>query len=127
MRRRRLLLVVGLLVAATLGIGLYLWITTPRPGVTRENFRRLRVGMTLQEAEEIMGGRAKEEPSGWKGPPIWVWRDGPVLVGVFLDEARCVTGGLYQDISYPSTDKRRVGELGEEESALDRLRRLLPW
>jgi hypothetical protein len=56
MRRRRLLLVVG---AATLlavaGYGLLRWLTAPTPGVTWENFRRLREGMTFQEVEALLG------------------------------------------------------------------------
>jgi hypothetical protein len=63
MRRLRLLLGVGavpLLVVA--GFGLLLWITRPTPGVTWENFHRLRCGMSERDVKRLLG---EPDKVGW--------------------------------------------------------------
>ncbi len=54
-RRKLLILTSGLALLGVAGVGLLDWITSPAPGVTWENFRRLREGMTLEHAETLLG------------------------------------------------------------------------
>jgi hypothetical protein len=56
MNRRRWLLVVG--AVALLGVAgfhLLIWLTISTPGVSLENFRRLRHGMSERDAEALLG------------------------------------------------------------------------
>jgi hypothetical protein len=56
MRRRRLLLVVGAVVLlGVAGFVLLVWLTKPTPGVTWDNFRRLREGMSPKDVEALLG------------------------------------------------------------------------
>ncbi len=56
MFRRRLLLVVGAVVLlGVAGFFLFLWLTNPTPGVTWDNFRRLRKGMSERNVEAFLG------------------------------------------------------------------------
>ncbi len=74
MKRRRLLLILAATVVVLLvGLGVY-WAKQPKPGVTMENFRRLRTGMTLREVKAIFGSEAnvdvlneREEIHTWSG------------------------------------------------------------
>jgi hypothetical protein len=76
MRRRKLLAaVVGLAVLVAVGV-FALW---PQAGrVTRENYQRIRIGMTLAEVETILGppgdyrsGRGETDYGGDDGPAYW--------------------------------------------------------
>src|SRR5690349_13126704 len=98
MKKRRLLLGAGALACLGLAVGLFVWLTYPRPRVTPENFRRLRLGMTRPQVEAILG-----QPAGVPGPMAYsvVWEgrqvrvtldffpdgDGPLTMGdlTFLD------------------------------------------
>jgi len=58
-RRRRLLLAVGAVsLLGVAGFALSLWFTSPTPGVTWENHRRLRVGMALSDVKALFGEAA---------------------------------------------------------------------
>ena len=57
MTKRRLLLIAGPLAAVAVTLGV-LAMLPPRPGVTKENFDRIEVGMTRAEVEVILGGPA---------------------------------------------------------------------
>jgi hypothetical protein len=58
MRKNRWLLL-GLLLACTVGIALAALAWMPRPGVNKQNFDRIEVGMTRAEVEAIFAGPAK--------------------------------------------------------------------
>jgi hypothetical protein len=60
MSRRVFLLGVGIVLVA-LALAFTDWALSLRPGVTEANVRRIRVGMTLEEAEALLGGRATKE------------------------------------------------------------------
>jgi hypothetical protein len=105
MRWRRWLLVVGVWCWATMTVFCLLPILLPLPpppGVSQANFLRLQTGMTLQEAEAIIGQPAEEWQSvevgdseqprwGWSG----VWMDGEwkkdYSIIVTLDRAGRIT------------------------------------
>jgi hypothetical protein len=55
MPRRVYLLGVGLALVA-LALALTDWALSLQPGVTEANFRRIRVGMTIEEVETLLGG-----------------------------------------------------------------------
>lgn len=57
MRKNRWLLF-GLLLACVVGVALGVLALLPRPGVTRENFDRIEVGMSRADVEAIFGGPA---------------------------------------------------------------------
>jgi hypothetical protein len=63
MQKRASLLLLGLLVIVT-SVGIW-YALTPRHGMTKANFRRIQVGMTLEEVEEILG-----RPPCWEGDEI---------------------------------------------------------
>jgi hypothetical protein len=66
MRRRRLLLL-GVAALALLGLAALLFaLFVPRPGagITRENFERIRTGMTEREVEGILGARSGDYSGG---------------------------------------------------------------
>jgi hypothetical protein len=125
MRRRRLLL--GFVAAAGLwlaGAGLLLWPKPPAPGVTMENFRRLRVGMTQPQAEAVLGGPGLELP--WpsrRAGTVKAWGRPFEGFAIYLEFG---AGGrvTWADAGMPG----EPGEpLGDGDGLLDRLRLLLPW
>src|SRR5947208_2840190 len=92
-----------------------------RPGVTMENARRLRAGMTLQEIEKVMGRpgikgwyvESPEVPVTWQG-------DGFEVCVCFYDFSR---GAAYGLISYPGSYK--MESLFPPETFFGRFRRWL--
>src|SRR5689334_5221586 len=83
MRRRRLLLVAGVVLLLGLAALPVVWqALPPRQGVTPENFYRIRRGMTEQEVEAILGGPGAWDPSpcivreGWQRHRAKGWGTG---------------------------------------------------
>ena len=66
-----------LVVVALLLTDWLLW----EPGLTEDNVRRIRPGMTLAEVEELLGGPARET--------IDWWAEGGLLVCSFLERPSC--------------------------------------
>jgi hypothetical protein len=71
--RRRLLVA---LVAGMLALGVSAWQLWPRSAITRENAVKIHVGMTLAEAEAILGGPARDESTGPCYPDVSGTEDG---------------------------------------------------
>jgi hypothetical protein len=127
MRRRRLLLGAGLLgLVALAGLAAFVRFTAPTPGVTVENYRRLRIGMTAQQVEAILGeGPTSQQPTAargrwqkyWKGKELTIYllfeRDGIVLRGN--------AGPADRDPFFGEVEVR------ESDSFIDRLHRWLGW
>jgi hypothetical protein len=122
MRRRRLLLGVGppaLLGVA--GLALFLWLMTPTPGVTWENFRRLRVGMSAREAKALLGEGYEELKRPNTTDRFWWGED--VVISLSFDVDRLWAGHAFP----PDFITRHVEYIRPHESFLDRIRRLLHW
>jgi hypothetical protein len=62
MKRRRFLFVALLIVMVVLSLGVCL--LPPRTAITRDNAERIRLGMTLADVEEILGGPERDETTG---------------------------------------------------------------
>jgi hypothetical protein len=121
-RRVPLLGVVLLGLLAVLGSLLVLHALEPTPGVTVQNYLRLRVGMSEREIEGILGrpGNPMLEGRSVYGE-IWS-TDKFLIIAVFNREGCLVEGGidrLANDYSGP------VGHIQEDKDIFDRLRRLL--
>ncbi len=135
MRRRKLLLAVG--IAALLGVAgliLFLWLTTPAPDDTWENFSRLRIGMSAVDVEALLGKRYEttrptyywttmELPSGSTSR---FWRGQDVEIGLTFVTDRLVRGiAVFPDRLIPLGSISGLEHVRYEESLLDRIRRWL--
>ena len=129
MRKRWLLL--GAVDLARMGLAGWLFIQ-PEPaelGVTRENFGRVRKGMTLEQVSAILG-----EPTGWfDAPPCATWvhvtesNFSGVAITFTLDDGEYrVADGHYNSDMGLIPDGSSFVRLGDDTFAA-RLRRLLPW
>jgi hypothetical protein len=79
-KNRCLLIGLMLLIAACVAV-VALALLPTRPGVTKENFDRIEVGMTRAEVVRIFGCEANgEECSGHRIPFLWDNGDGQALV-----------------------------------------------
>ena len=141
MRRKRLLLWAFVAVGAmALGLLTVVVLTSPRPGVTRENYRRITYGMTLAEVQGLLGGEGEEpEPMGntFVRPPLGmmraIWAAGEPMSNTFVRTWR--GDGLTVYVSFQGglvTQRARVKDgQGENEVPPEpfpaRLLRLLPW
>ena len=119
MSRRRLLLfsagAVALLGLA--GFVLFLWPTTPAaaPGITRENFRLLRKGMSACDVTALLG--EAHEVHGLER----VWRGGEITIWLTFADLRLWSGMA----NVPRAPTEDVECLRTDETVLDRIRRWL--
>jgi hypothetical protein len=141
MRRKRLLLWAFVAVGAVaLGLLAVVVLTSPRPGVTQENYGRIAYGMTLAEVQGLLGGEGEEpEPMGntFVRPPLGmmraIWFAGEPMSNTFVHTWR--GDGLTVYVSFQGglvTQRARVKDgQGETEVPPEpfpaRLLRLLPW
>jgi hypothetical protein len=116
MKRKRLLLAVGgiaALVGVTLGV---LALLPARPGVTRENFDRIEIGMTRAEVEAILGPPT-DFFTGWPFPepnePIW-------------ENDRADEGQIQFDED-SRVKAKDWHEMPDDRGVFERLMDLLPW
>jgi hypothetical protein len=93
MKRRRLLVVLGVPLAVLILVDAVWCLTPPRPGITSANCARIRVGMRRAEVEAILGGppgyyhggrlvSRREDPfeSLYGTMPAWAGDEGTVYV-----------------------------------------------
>jgi hypothetical protein len=101
-KRMALLAVLPLTIAVILGVPAMLPPDT-RPGVTKANFDRIEMGMTLAEVEEIFGREGEPCPC----PPWVIWEaSGGSLVSIkFVDD--CVLDKEWPDSKETILDKIR--------------------
>ena len=124
MRRRRLLLTVGAVaLLGVAGFAMFIWLISPTPGVTLENFRRLLEGMSTTDVEALLGEPSKVRES-LRGTTR-CWQGEEVGIDLLFDADRVLFG-----IAVPPQPPGRFG-LAEyirvDESFLDRIRRWLHW
>lgn len=86
MSRKRLIVFLSLATVAIVGLAA-VW---PRTAITRENAARIKVGMTRQEVETILGGPPREEGGHYpvfmvSGPPREEWATPAIVIFVFFD------------------------------------------
>lgn len=124
--RKRLLLILGCLVAVLLAGYLTLWLTAPRHHITEENVAAIKEGMTEGEVEAILGVKAGDysskqtggqfEDIGTTGPDIVKSRGGKYWVGeetgvwVRFDEAGQVAD-IWPGFFIPSGNESLLAKL----------------
>ncbi len=104
MSRRRLLLGVGVvaLVVGVVGLDFFLWLTSPTPGATLENFRCLRYGMSIRKVEALLGRNHVNEVG------VWGWQGKDEDIAIYLSfETGQLTAG-YVRSNDPSIDMERI-------------------
>jgi hypothetical protein len=112
-------LLAAILALTMLGLAavLCLRLSTPAPGVTPENFERIREGMSVNEVEVLLGAKAIQAAFGksWVGPTYHA------LV-LFDEDGRARSGGIgkIDGSGHPR-------HLRDEPSLLGRLRCLFGW
>src|ERR1035438_7357980 len=103
------MLVVAILVAS-IGVALaVLALLPPRPGVTKENYDRIAIGMTYDEVEAILGPPG-ERTEGWV---CWESEDPYIFIMVRFDEEDRV--------------RRKGWEGDDDRSVWTKLLDHLPW
>lgn len=123
-RRRRVLL--GVLGLALAGVAVWAFVGSRPlgpPGVTRENAYRLRPGMSLEEAEAILGPHVLVE--SYKNTQVVQWdRDGIAILAYFSGRQ---DGVVNVKLIERQPDGRDKGQelFGPAESLLERVRRWL--
>jgi hypothetical protein len=126
MRRRQLLLSLAAMVL--LGVGgvvLFLWLTTPAPGVTWDNFRRLRAGMSSKKVASLLGERG-DVTHQFDGTLQRVWHSEEVTIYLNFDPTdQLLTGTAIPRGMMASHYPRE--EVPTDEGFLDHMRQLLPW
>ena len=89
---KKRLAIIGLLLVFTLGgVGVVIYTLQPTPGVTFRNFNRLRLGMTEEEVEAILGQKGEEKSIEMPyAPTIWwhgtVWENGDRILKITFDK-----------------------------------------
>jgi hypothetical protein len=123
LQRRRLLITLVLLLAIGLA-GLFLFLRTLGPGITRANFDRIADGDNRAVVEELLGGPPRDQsPDGtnWSEQ-----HNGKLAPG----HTREIWGGDYGAAILVFDEQGRVAHkswMDSPETLLDRLRRRLFW
>jgi hypothetical protein len=139
--RKRGLVVMGTMPLLGLAGGLLaMWLSIPTPGVTWENDRRLRPGMSDNEIEWILGKAAEASSKliyyhkAWKGKEVVIYlcfdTDCQLLQGGAaypVHALQCEPGIALLEIDQPSEAAAGWEPLQTGERFLDRVRRWLPW
>jgi hypothetical protein len=132
MRRRRLLLVVGAVALLVTGLALFLWLMGPTPGVTWENFHRLREGMSVIDVQALLGQPYEtfEWPEGscpkellHQAKTDRCWRSEEVAICLVFDDSSRLTFGRADRPKGPGPAEY----LSSDENFLDLIRRWLGW
>jgi hypothetical protein len=120
MRGRWLFLVAAALaILAAAAYALFLWLSTPPPGVTVANFQRLQVGMTEAQVQQILGAAGKPLDVGALSH-VKVWYDAEEDLSIMLtfdDDTRLLSGSLWKS----GTLGGRLSSAGSLPGALHRI------
>ena len=121
--RRRLLLGMGLVVLFEVAVfALSFWRPmrpAPTPGVSFENFRRLRVGMSGSNVERLLGKPQDVFQVSAEATECF-WRTQSVVIELIIDPDGLRTGQAVDFVTDHAVEGVRT-----DESFLDRIRRLL--
>jgi hypothetical protein len=95
---RRIFLVFAFFTALCGVVALIVWmrprIPAPPPGATIDNFRRLRIGMRLEEATEVFGRKCDFKESWKPGETAAYWYTPVVSFQIYVDDSSGrLTGG----------------------------------
>ncbi len=115
-------IVLGVLAISIMGP--VIWIAVPQPGINRQNFHKIQMGMTVDEVTALMG----HPPGNYAGPTSFItmtsqgesigntakpasqaWMSDSGCIMVVLDENDCVTGANF--ISVQDTSNSFVARL----------------
>jgi hypothetical protein len=121
---RRLAWVGVALCVVALAFGVTVRVLEPPPGVTEANFARLRLGMTQERVESIVG---RSPDDSYAKSPEWnecMWRD--EQAGTLLHVFFWKNGLLYACFGCRGKDDKKLKECDSSPSR-DRLRSLLGW
>ena len=153
MSRKRKCLAIGLAVMLGFGLALFLW---PRDRITAESWEKIRIGMTEEEVEGILGGpgeNAKEVLAEWHALAKQLGREPFTTDGTYFEEPiiyLAIPPGIGRMKNWPDEDNRiwkgRRGIMGvqfdcngrvawwffqgmrsADPSIIDRLRDFLGW
>ncbi len=86
-RHRRFLFLtptIAMLVLVALGISV-VWMATPQPTVTLDNFQRIKLGMSVNEVNDILGRQGIQGPCG-HGECSWSWTQGGNTVEISVGQ-----------------------------------------
>jgi hypothetical protein len=86
MSRKHKCLSIGLTVMLALGLALFLW---PRDRITADSWEKIRIGMTEQEIEDILGApgeNAKEVQAEWEALARQLGREPFAYDGTYFEE-----------------------------------------
>jgi hypothetical protein len=120
-RRTRFALVSVLVMAVVCGLALFLLWPNDKPGVTAANFRRLSNGMTMEEADAILGPgkNISKRNRQWAGDRFRVIgatsSDGTVLFLCIDDNPETLPSrisGWLPDLLSPGTEEDRMPSSG---------------
>lgn len=90
MTKTRVILIAGTMVLIAT-IGIVVAMTSDQPGVTKANLRRIQIGMSELEVNEVFG-RAKTCYEHSIGPPYCCWNGEAGRAFVYFDENEKVVG-----------------------------------
>ena len=123
-RRRLLILMSAVALLGMAGFALNLWLTTPTPGVSMENFRRLQIGMPASAVYALLGDPYKVSEGDFEGATERLWGGQEVEIILVFKRDR-----LFGGVASPP-GQHAVGHVERvpmDETFLDRIRRLLHW
>jgi hypothetical protein len=117
MMRKRLFMIAGILVSVAWIVYITLAILPPWPGVTKENFDRIRDGMTSDDVVAILGN------SGMTDIPF-EWPNNPHMVTYWVNPDRANVTILFE---HGLVISKTWHDPMEDENGFDRFRRRIHW
>jgi hypothetical protein len=129
MRRRRLLLgLTGVALLVVAGFGVLIWLTSPTPGVTLDNFRRLREGMSIRDVEALLGKPDRVFEGAARTHRVWRGEEVVISLTWDADDADRLWVGFAEPPGQEWNPNTGYYErIQKDESFLDRIRRWLHW
>ena len=107
MTKKRWIVLAGLLAACVCLTLAVLAMRPARPGITRPSFERIKIGMTLEDVEKILGCAACDAGAmGLEGPRrVWIHPHNETTVVIYFDRNDRVTS---KSLSVPVTFLKKL-------------------